>query len=122
MNEEIMRKVEAAHLKEVPEFFVGDTVEVGIRVQEGDRVRVQPFVGVVTRKRAGGINANFTVRRIVQGEGVERTFVTQSPTLDHIEVTRSGKVRQARLYYLRDLRGKAARIKAKSLPGQTHKK
>jgi large subunit ribosomal protein L19 len=94
------------------EFGVGDTVRVSVRVVEGSRERIQVFEGVVMRRRGGGINANFTVRRIAShGIGVERTFLIHSPRIDKIEVVRRGVVRRAQLYYLRGLTGKAARIK-----------
>lgn len=96
----------------IPEFNVGDTVRVSVKVIEGSRERIQVFEGVVMRRRAGGINANFTVRRIAShGIGVERTFLLHSPRVDKIEVVRRGVVRRAQLYYLRGLTGKAARIK-----------
>jgi large subunit ribosomal protein L19 len=94
------------------DFAVGDTVRVSVRVVEGNRERIQVFEGVVMRRRGGGINANFTVRRIAShGIGVERTFLLHSPRVDKIEVIRRGVVRQAQLYYLRGRTGKAARIK-----------
>ncbi|MBV9786857.1 MAG: 50S ribosomal protein L19 [Chloroflexi bacterium] len=97
---------------DIPEFGPGDTVRVAVRVVEGDRERLQDFEGVVIRRRAGGINENFTIRRIgAHGIGVERTFPLHSPRLDTIKVVRRGKVRRAKLYYLRHLSGKAARIK-----------
>src|SRR6478736_4059527 len=96
----------------VPEFGVGDTVRVSVKVVEGSRERIQVFEGVVMRRRGGGINANFTVRRIAShGIGVERTFLLNSPRVEKIEVIRYGVVRRAQLYYLRGLTGKAARIK-----------
>jgi large subunit ribosomal protein L19 len=96
----------------VPEFGVGDTVRVSVKVVEGNRERTQVFEGVVMRRRGGGINANFTVRRIAShGIGVERTFLIHSPRVEKIEVVRRGVVRRAQLYYLRGLTGKAARIK-----------
>jgi large subunit ribosomal protein L19 len=96
----------------VPEFGVGDTVRVSVRVVEGNRERIQVFEGVVMRRRGGGINASFTVRRIAShGIGVERTFLLNSPRVEKIEVVRRGVVRRAQLYYLRGLTGKAARIK-----------
>ena len=98
--------------RSVPEFGVGDTVRVSVRVVEGNRERIQVFEGVVMRRRSGGINANFTVRRIAShGIGVERTFLLHSPRVEKIEVVRRGVVRRAQLYYLRGLTGKAARIK-----------
>src|SRR5947208_13682427 len=96
----------------VPQFKVGDSVRVSVRVVEGNRERIQVFEGVVMRRRGGGINANFTVRRVAShGIGVERTFLLNSPRIDKIEVIRHGIVRRAQLYYLRGLTGKAARIK-----------
>src|SRR3954453_713596 len=96
----------------VPVFNVGDTVRVSVKVIEGSRERIQVFEGVVMRRRKGGINENFTVRRIAShGIGVERTFLIHSPRIDKIEVVRRGVVRRAQLYYLRGLTGKAARIK-----------
>lgn len=95
-----------------PELAPGDTVKVHVRIVEGDRERIQVFQGIVIRLRGGGNNANFTVRRIAShGVGVERTFLLQSPRVEKIEIMRSAKVRRAQLYYLRDLRGKAARLK-----------
>lgn len=97
-----------------PQLAPGDTVKVHVRVVEGDRERVQVFQGVVIRLRKGGNDANFTVRRIAShGVGVERTFLLKSPRVDKIEVVRRSKVRRAQLYYLRDVRGKAARLKEK---------
>jgi large subunit ribosomal protein L19 len=99
---------------DVPEFGVGDTVRVGVRVVEGTKERIQVFEGVVMRRRSGGINESFTVRRIAShGIGVERTFLLNSPRIDKIDVVRRGKVRRAQLYYLRGLSGKEARIKEK---------
>ncbi|HSH79869.1 MAG TPA: 50S ribosomal protein L19 [Herpetosiphonaceae bacterium] len=97
---------------DVPDFGPGDTVRVGVRVVEGDRERLQDFEGICIRRRSGGINENFTLRRIAShGIGVERTFLINSPRLDTIRVLRRGKVRRAKLYFLRGLSGKAARIK-----------
>lgn len=97
-----------------PEVRSGDTVKVHVRIVEGDRERVQIFQGVVIRVRGGGNDENFTVRRIAShGVGVERTFLMKSPRVEKIEVLRSAKVRRAQLYYLRELRGKAARLKEK---------
>ena len=97
--------------KEVPDFNIGDTVRVYVKVVEGDKERLQAFEGVVIAKRNGSIRESFTVRRISYGVGVERTFPIHSPRIDHIEVVRTGKVRRAKLYYLRDLTGKAAKVK-----------
>nr|WP_274703713.1 50S ribosomal protein L19 [Chloroflexus aurantiacus] len=97
---------------DIPEFRVGDTVRVGVKVVEGNRERVQDFEGVVIRRRGEGINENFTVRRIAShGIGVERTFLLHAPRIDSIKVIRQGKVRRAKLYYLRGRAGKAARIR-----------
>ena len=98
--------------QDVPEFRPGDTVRVGVRVVEGDRERLQDFEGVCIRRHSGGINETFTLRRIAaHGIGVERTFLLHSPRLESIRVMRRGKVRRAKLYYLRGRSGKAARIK-----------
>ena len=99
--------------KEVPAFAPGDTVVVQVKVKEGNRERLQAFEGVCIGKRNHGLNSALTVRKISHGVGVERTFQTYSPLLDSISVKRSGDVRQAKLYYLRELSGKAARIKEK---------
>ena len=100
--------------KNIPDFRVGDTVRVHATVVEGDRRRIQAFEGVVIRRKRGGINSNFTVRRVSHGVGVERIFPFFSPLVDKVEVTRVGRVRRARLYYLRERIGKAARLKAGS--------
>ena len=97
----------------IPELAPGDTVKVGIKVVEGERVRTQVFQGVVIRVRRGGASASFTVRRVAYGVGVERTFLLYSPLVEKVEIVRHGKVRRAKLYYLRGLSGKAARIKEK---------
>ncbi|WMT39205.1 50S ribosomal protein L19 [Paenibacillus sp. D2_2] len=97
--------------KDIPSFRPGDTLKVFVKVIEGSRERIQLFEGVVIKRRGGGISKTFTVRKISNGVGVERTFPLHSPKLDRIEVARRGKVRRAKLYYLRELRGKAARIK-----------
>nr|WP_279233445.1 50S ribosomal protein L19 [Desulfofundulus thermobenzoicus] len=96
---------------DIPDFHPGDTVRVHVKVVEGNRERIQVFEGVVIRRRGGGLSETFTVRRVSYGVGVERTFPLHSPRIDRIEVVRRGRVRRARLYYLRKLRGKAARIK-----------
>src|SRR5215213_1527624 len=114
MNE-IIRQLEAEQMKNrVPDFAVGDTVSVQIRVKEGDRERLQAFEGVVIARRNRGANSAFTVRKLSHGEGVERVFQVHSPMIADIKVKRRGKVRQAKLYYLRGLTGKAARIKENS--------
>ena len=106
--------VENAQLKnDIPEFGPGDTVIVQVRVREGDRERIQAFEGVVIGKRNRGVNSAFTVRKVSHGVGVERSFQTHSPIIDNIIVQRRGDVRQAKLYYLRELSGRAARIKEK---------
>ncbi|EIJ42141.1 ribosomal protein L19 [Beggiatoa alba B18LD] len=110
----IIAMLEQEQLKqEVPSFNAGDTVIVQVKVKEGDRERLQAFEGVVIAKRNRGMNSAFTVRKISHGEGVERVFQTHSPLVASIEVKRKGDVRRAKLYYMRDLRGKAARIKEK---------
>jgi large subunit ribosomal protein L19 len=96
--------------RELPEFSPGDTVRVNVKVTEGTRSRVQAYEGVCIARKGGGLNESFTVRKISYGEGVERVFPIYSPMIDSLEVVRRGKVRRAKLYYLRDLRGKAARI------------
>src|SRR3989454_9131777 len=104
--------VENAQLrKEIPEIKSGDTVRLQVKVVEGNRERLQPFEGVVMRLRGGGVNQNFTVRRITNGVGVERTFLLHSPRIEKIEVIRHARVRRKQLYYLRGLTGKAARLK-----------
>jgi large subunit ribosomal protein L19 len=110
----IISQIEAEQMgKELPEFGPGDTVVVQVKVKEGTRERLQAFEGVVIGKRNRALNSAFTVRKISHGIGVERTFQTYSPLLDSISVKRRGDVRQAKLYYLRELSGKAARIKEK---------
>ncbi len=106
-REEIARVTEG---KTIPEFSPGDTLTVNVKIKEGERERVQRFEGVCIARAGGGINQNFTVRKISFGEGVERVFPLYSPMLDSIEVKRKGRVRRAKLYYLRNLRGKKARI------------
>jgi large subunit ribosomal protein L19 len=96
--------------KTIPEFGPGDTVIVNVKVKEGDRARVQAYEGVVIARNGGGLNESFTVRKISYGEGVERVFPVYGPLIDSIKVVRRGKVRRAKLYYLRDRRGKSARI------------
>ena len=97
--------------KELPEIYVGDTVKVGVKITEGNTERVQPYEGVVIAKRHGGINETITVRRIFQGIGVERGFMLHSPQVASLKVERRGKVRRAKLFYLRDRVGKATRVK-----------
>ena len=99
--------------KKIPEFFAGDTIKVGVRIAEGKRERIQYFEGVCIAKKNRDINSSFTVRKISFGEGVERTFALYSPAVGSIKVIRSGKVKRAKLYYLRDRKGKSARISEK---------
>ena len=118
---EIKKTLSASHLinefeneqlkKELPEIYVGDTVKVGVKITEGNKERVQPYEGVVIAKRHGGINETITVRRIFQGIGVERVFMLHSPQVASLKVERRGKVRRAKLFYLRDRVGKATRVK-----------
>ena len=111
MND-IIRKIEAEQLKaEVPEFRVGDTVKVYAKVKEGQRERTQVFEGVVLKRQGGSTRETFTVRKFSNGIGVEKTWPVHSPFVDNIEVVRRGKVRRAKLYYLRDRVGKAAKVK-----------
>ncbi|MDY6050136.1 MAG: 50S ribosomal protein L19 [Corynebacterium sp.] len=108
----VLDKVDAASLRsDIPDFRPGDTVNVGVKVIEGKNTRVQNFKGVVIRRQNGGIRETFTVRKVSFGIGVERTFPVHSPNIDSITVVTKGKVRRAKLYYLRDRKGKAARIK-----------
>ncbi|BAW96029.1 ribosomal protein L19 [[Synechococcus] sp. NIES-970] len=113
MNAEaIIRSIEAEQLKgDLPIIHVGDTVRVGVKIKEGTKERVQPYEGTVIAMRNGGINETITVRKIFQGVGVERVFLLHSPLVDNIKVIRRGRVRRAKLYYLRDRVGKATRIK-----------
>ena len=113
MSQQVLDEIERRQFKKnLPDFRVGDTLRVGVRVVEGTRERVQEFEGVCIRRRSGGINENFTLRRIAShGIGVERTFLLHSPRLDSFKIVRQGKVRRSKLYYLRGLTGKAARIK-----------
>ena len=106
--------VDRAHLRtDIPDFGPGDTLKVHVRVVEGNRSRVQRFQGVVIRRQGGGVRETFTVRKVSFQVGVERTFPVHSPVIDHIEIVTKGDVRRAKLYYLRDLRGKKAKIKEK---------
>ena len=118
MVAQLIRSIESEQFKDdIPQFGAGDTVRVHARVVEGNRERIQMFEGVVIRRRSGGINENFTVRRMAShGIGVERTFLIHSPRIDRIEVLRHGRVRRAKLYYLRGLTGRAARIKERRRP------
>jgi large subunit ribosomal protein L19 len=110
--QDLIRAFEAEQLKsDLPEIYVGDTVKVGVRIREGNKERVQPYEGVVIAKRHGGLNETITVRRIFQGVGVERVFMLHSPQVASVKVERRGKVRRAKLFYLRDRVGKATRVK-----------
>ena len=108
----IINQIEKDFLKkDVPEFKSGDTVKVNVRVREGEKERIQAFQGVVIQRKGSGVSESFTVRKISGGYGVERIFPLNSPWIDSIELIRRGKVRRSKIYYLRQLRGKAARIK-----------
>lgn len=112
LNKSIVAQFEAEQIqRQLPAFSPGDTVVVNVKVKEGNRERVQAFEGVVIAKKNGGLNSSFTVRKISHGFGVERVFQTHSPIIDSVDVKRYGKVRAGKLYYLRDLEGKKARIK-----------
>jgi len=105
-------RIEKEHMRlDVPEFRSGDTVKVHVKIREGEKERIQVFQGIVIAKRRGGLRSSFTVRKISYGVGVERIFPLHSPALDKIEVIQRGRVRRSRLYYLRGLKGKAARVK-----------
>ncbi len=109
---DLIREFEAAQQKSnLPEIYVGDTIRVGVRISEGNKERVQPYEGVVIAKRHGGLNETITVRRIFQGIGVERVFMLHSPQVASLKVERRGKVRRAKLFYLRERVGKATRVK-----------
>jgi large subunit ribosomal protein L19 len=113
--QDLIQSIEAQHLKaDLPLLLPGDTVRVAVRIVEGAKERIQAYEGVVLRVRGGGLNKTFTVRKVFQGVGIERCFLLNSPRLESVKVLRRGKVRQARLYYLRDLSGKAARIKERT--------
>ena len=109
---DIIKSIEHEQLKnKIPEIKVGNTVRVHVKIKEGNKERIQVFEGIVIKKQGGGVNETFTVRKISYGVGVERVFPVNSPIIDHIEVAKVGKVRRAKLHYLRGLSGKAARIK-----------
>ena len=111
INRDTVKKI--LEKKKIPNFFAGDTIKVGVRIVEGKRERIQSFEGVCIAKKNRDINSSFTVRKISFGEGVERTFALYSPIIGSIKVVRSGQVRRAKLYYLRDRKGKSARIAEK---------
>ncbi len=117
LEKEQLEKLAAG--KAIPDFGPGDTVTVNVKVKEGERTRVQAYEGVCIGRNGGGINESFTVRKISYGEGVERVFPVLSPNIDRVEVLKRGKVRRAKLYYLRGLRGKSARIVEKQDQRQT---
>ena len=109
---DIIKSIEHEQLKnKIPDLRVGDTVRVHVKIKEGNRERIQVFEGIIIKKQGGGVNATFTVRRISYGVGVEKTFLVHSPNVEKVEVTRVGKARRAKLYYLRDRVGKAAKVK-----------
>jgi large subunit ribosomal protein L19 len=111
---EVIREFENEQIRlDIPEFFVGDRVKVFIKVREGDKERLQPFMGDVIRIKQAASRSTFTVRKVSYGVGVERVFPLHTPLIDHIELIQHGKVRRSKLYYLRELRGKAARIEEK---------
>jgi large subunit ribosomal protein L19 len=111
---DVLSHVEKGYLKfGKPDFKPGDTIKVFVKIKEGDKERVQPFQGIVIREKGGGINKTITVRKVSYGVGIERIYFYQSPNIEKIEVVRRGHVRRAKLYYLRDLAGKAARVKEK---------
>jgi large subunit ribosomal protein L19 len=122
VSQELLNKAVAHSLKETaPSFSVGDTVKVHCRIVEGEKERVQMFMGTVIRRQNGGIGETFTVRRIVNNEGVERTFPVHSPRVGEVEVMRRGKVRRAKLYFLRDRVGKATRLKEVRPPSKAER-
>jgi len=113
---DIIKAIEKEQLRtDIPEFNVGDTVKVFVKVVEGNRERLQAFEGTVIQRNGGGISETFTVRRVSYGTGVERAFPLHSPRIDHIEVVRKGRVRRAKLFYLRERVGKAAKVKEKNV-------
>ncbi|HEU5423537.1 MAG TPA: 50S ribosomal protein L19 [Nitrolancea sp.] len=119
---DVIRSIEQEQIRtDIPPFGPGDTVRVHVKVVEGTRERIQPFEGVVISRRSGGLNENFTVRRIAShGIGVERTFLLHAPRIDRIEVLRTGRVRRAKLYYLRGRTGRAARIRERRRPAGSY--
>lgn len=110
----LIAEITKSYMKDVPEFNAGDTVKVYVKIKEGNRERLQLFEGLVIKKQGGGVSETFTVRKISYGIGVERTFPVHSPSIDRIEVARKGKVRRAKLHYIRTLSAKASRIKEKT--------
>ena len=123
MPHPIIQELEKSQMKtEVPEFNIGDTVEVLVKITEGEKERIQPFIGTVIGRQGGGVRETFPVRRLVQGEGVERVFPLHNPNIIDVRVRPEGKVRRAKLYYLRDRIGKATRIKGRVIHEKTSKK
>jgi large subunit ribosomal protein L19 len=112
---DLLRTIGQEYIKEIPAFNVGDTVKVHVKIKEGNRERIQIFEGFVLKKQNGGISETFTVRRIASGVGVEKTWPIHSPLVEKIEVVRRGSVRRAKLNYMRERTGKAAKIKAKEI-------
>ena len=111
-NQKLLFKLESNYLKSnIPNFFIGDTVRLGLKIQEGEKTRIQSYEGVIISKKNIGLNKIITVRRIFQGVGIERCFLIHSPKIQNIEIIRSSKVRRSKLYYLRNLYGKATRLK-----------
>jgi len=111
-NQKLLLKLESNFLKpNIPNFFIGDTVKLGLKIQEGEKTRIQNYEGVIISKKNVGLNKIITVRRIFQGVGIERCFLIHSPKIQNIEIIRSSKVRRSKLYYLRNLYGKATRLK-----------
>jgi len=109
---DVIKEIEALQIKtDIPEFNVGDTVRISVKIKEGTRERIQAFEGTVLKRQNGGLRENFTVRRVAYGVGVERTFPINSPYIEKIEIIRKGKVRRAKLTYLRDRVGKSAKVK-----------
>lgn len=122
MSQELMNKAAAASMKtDVPEFDIGDTVKVHVRIVEGEKERIQMFIGTVIGRRGEGVSETFTVRRIVNNEGIERVFPLHSPKVASVEIVRKGKTRRAKLYYLRDRIGKATRLKEIRPPSKKEK-
>lgn len=118
MDQLLLAECERAYMRsDIPDFASGDTVRVYVKIKEGDKERLQAFEGVVIARKHGGLRETFTVRKVSFGTGVERIFPLHSPVIDHIEVVRRGDVRRAKLYYVRKLRGKKARIREKELAG-----
>ena len=113
---QVIKQLEREQMRmDMPDFLPGDTVRVHVKIKEGDKERIQIFQGVVISRRKGGMNATFTVRKVSYGVGVERVFPMNSPIIDRVEIVTRGRVRRAKIYYLRKLRGKAARIREKRM-------